>query len=69
MVHPYIDGQSQLYCGESSQAEYSMQVLWGIVCALFATVKTAAGLLAIRFFLGVAEAGFLPGIVYWRKSL
>ena len=46
-----------------------MQVLWGIVCALFATVKTAAGLLAIRFFLGVAEAGFLPGIVYWRKSL
>ncbi|KAI0740104.1 MFS general substrate transporter [Earliella scabrosa] len=43
----------------------TLTVLWGIVCALFATVKTAAGLLAIRFFLGVAEAGFLPGIVYW----
>ena len=43
------------------------QVTWGLVCALFATVKSAAGLLAIRFFLGLAEAGFLPGIVYWRQ--
>ncbi|KAI1786113.1 MFS general substrate transporter [Ganoderma leucocontextum] len=43
----------------------TLTVLWGLVCALFATVKTARGLLAIRFFLGAAEAGFLPGIVYW----
>ncbi|KAI0331588.1 MFS general substrate transporter [Cubamyces sp. BRFM 1775] len=42
-----------------------LTVIWGLVCALFATVKSAAGLLAIRFFLGIAEAGFLPGIVYW----
>ena len=42
-------------------------MLWGLVCALFATVKTAGGLLAIRFFLGLTEAGFLPGIVYWRE--
>ncbi|PIL32516.1 MFS general substrate transporter [Ganoderma sinense ZZ0214-1] len=43
----------------------TLTVLWGLVCVLFATVKSAKGLLAIRFFLGVAEAGFLPGIVYW----
>nr|VWO94072.1 Uncharacterized protein [Ganoderma boninense] len=43
----------------------TLTVFWGLVCALFATVKSAKGLLAIRFFLGVAEAGFLPGIVYW----
>ncbi|KAI0631720.1 MFS general substrate transporter [Trametes polyzona] len=43
----------------------TLTVLWGMICALFATVKTASGLLAIRFFLGLAEAGFLPGILYW----
>nr|ANC28060.1 major facilitator superfamily [Polyporus umbellatus] len=43
----------------------ALTIIWGMVCALFATVKTAGGLLAIRFFLGIAEAGFLPGIVYW----
>ncbi|KAI0357153.1 MFS general substrate transporter [Trametes cingulata] len=43
----------------------ALTVLWGLICALFATVKTASGLLAIRFFLGLAEAGFLPGIIYW----
>ncbi|KAI0641721.1 MFS general substrate transporter [Trametes meyenii] len=42
-----------------------LTILWGVICALFATVKSATGLLAIRFFLGFAEAGFLPGIVYW----
>ncbi|RDX50688.1 MFS general substrate transporter [Lentinus brumalis] len=42
-----------------------LTVIWGLICALFATVKSAGGLLAIRFFLGLAEAGFLPGIVYW----
>ncbi|KAL7278036.1 LOW QUALITY PROTEIN: hypothetical protein ACG7TL_007998 [Trametes sanguinea] len=44
----------------------ALTILWGLICALFATVKSASGLLAIRFFLGFAEAGFLPGIVYWR---
>ncbi|KAI9059481.1 MFS general substrate transporter [Trametes sanguinea] len=45
----------------------ALTILWGLICALFATVKSASGLLAIRFFLGFAEAGFLPGIVYWMS--
>ncbi|OBZ73036.1 putative transporter C11D3.18C, partial [Grifola frondosa] len=45
----------------------TLTVLWGLTCALFAVVQNAAGLIAIRFFLGVAEAGFLPGIVYWMS--
>ena len=44
-----------------------MQLIWGLVCALFACVNTASGLITIRFFLGLAEAGFLPGIIYWSK--
>ena len=36
-----------------------------MVCALLSLVENARGLIMIRFFLGIAEAGFLPGIVYW----
>ncbi|EJD41002.1 hypothetical protein AURDEDRAFT_169980 [Auricularia subglabra TFB-10046 SS5] len=39
----------------------SLKVVWGIVCALFAVIHSPSALLAIRFFLGLAEAGFLPG--------
>ncbi|KAI0258850.1 MFS general substrate transporter [Gloeopeniophorella convolvens] len=42
-----------------------MTIIWGIVCSLFSLVHDSAGLTTIRFFLGAAEAGFLPGIVYW----
>ncbi|KAL7274654.1 hypothetical protein RUND412_002436 [Rhizina undulata] len=42
-----------------------LTIIWGIICALVAIVHTSSGLLAVRFFLGVAEAGFLPGIIYW----
>ncbi|KAI0317176.1 MFS general substrate transporter [Amylostereum chailletii] len=43
----------------------SLTVLWGVVCALFSVVQSPSGLIAIRFFLGLAEAGFLPGLIYW----
>ncbi|KAA1475426.1 MFS general substrate transporter [Dentipellis sp. KUC8613] len=43
----------------------ALTVIWGIICALFSVVNSSSGLIAIRFFLGFAEAGFLPGIVYW----
>lgn len=33
---------------------------WGIVMTLMGIVKTYEGLLATRFFLGLAEAGFFP---------
>lgn len=42
---------------------------WGIVASLMAFVPNATWLYIARFFLGVAEAGFFPGIIlyltYW----
>jgi sugar phosphate permease len=44
-------------------------VSWGIVAMLTGTVHSVPQLYAVRFLLGVAEAGFFPGIVlyltYW----
>jgi len=42
---------------------------WGLVAALMAFVWNAASFYSLRFLLGVAEAGFLPGlavyVTYW----
>lgn len=38
-------------------------VSWGIVTICTAAVSTYGGLLAVRFMLGLAEAGFFPGYV------
>jgi len=42
---------------------------WGVVSALMSTVRGPASFLTMRFLLGVAEAGFFPGIImyftYW----
>jgi D-galactonate transporter len=47
-------------------------VVWGIVSALTAFVTTPFQFYAVRFLLGVAEAGFFPGMVlyltYWFPS-
>ncbi|GAA1619804.1 MULTISPECIES: MFS transporter [Brevibacterium] len=44
-------------------------ISWGLVAALMAFVPNAFWLYALRFLLGVAEAGFFPGIIlyltYW----
>jgi MFS family permease len=37
---------------------------WGTVMTLSGVVQNFAGLVATRFFLGLAEAGFFPGAVY-----
>ena len=36
-------------------------ILWGICMTLMGLVTSYAGLLACRFFLGLAEAGLFPG--------
>jgi hypothetical protein len=45
------------------------QVAWGSLCIVMMFVKTGSELLAVRFFLGCAEAGFVPGVflylTYW----
>src|SRR5262249_39254056 len=38
-------------------------VSWGIVAAVSAFVQSATQLYVLRFLLGVAEAGFFPGII------
>ncbi|KAL7274768.1 hypothetical protein RUND412_002322 [Rhizina undulata] len=43
----------------------SIMVAWGTVMTLMGIVKSYHGLLAARFFLGVAEAGLFPGVAYY----
>lgn len=49
-----------------------IMVLWGVVTVATAFVTTANQLIVARFFLGVAEAGFFPGVIlyltYWFPS-
>jgi MFS transporter, ACS family, tartrate transporter len=46
-----------------------IMVTWGIISALMATVSGETSFYILRFLLGVAEAGFFPGIIlyltYW----
>ena len=46
-----------------------IMITWGILAGLTATVTGATSFGVVRFFLGVAEAGFFPGLVlyftYW----
>ncbi|KXS11702.1 MFS general substrate transporter [Gonapodya prolifera JEL478] len=42
-----------------------IMVTWGIVVMCMAACKNAAGLLAARFFLGLCEAGLIPGVFYY----
>jgi MFS transporter, ACS family, tartrate transporter len=49
-----------------------IMISWGIVSALMALVSGAFSFYAVRFLLGVAEAGFFPGIIlyltYWYPA-
>jgi D-galactonate transporter len=49
-----------------------IMVSWGIISALMATVSGEWSFYIIRFLLGVAEAGFFPGIIlyltYWYPA-
>ena len=49
-----------------------IMITWGILAGVTALVSGSTSFAAVRFFLGVAEAGFFPGIVlyftYWFPS-
>src|SRR3954453_17789849 len=49
-----------------------IMITWGVISACTMLVQSAASFYAVRFLLGVAEAGFFPGIVlylsYWFSS-
>ncbi|AMG99866.1 MFS transporter [Serratia liquefaciens] len=42
-----------------------IMITWGVVAAGMSLVQTANQLYAMRFLLGIAEAGFTPGIIYY----
>jgi MFS transporter, ACS family, tartrate transporter len=45
-----------------------IMITWGIISCLTAFVWDAHSLYAARFLLGVAEAGFVPGVMYYLAS-
>jgi len=49
-----------------------IMITWGIVSALFMFIRSPMSFYVLRFVLGVAEAGFFPGIIlyltYWFPS-
>jgi D-galactonate transporter len=49
-----------------------IMITWGLVSAAFMFIRTPWSFYALRFVLGVAEAGFFPGIIlyltYWFPS-
>src|SRR5450631_2089858 len=42
-----------------------IMVTWGLISAATAFVHSPLGFYAIRFALGIAEAGFFPGVIYY----
>jgi sugar phosphate permease len=42
-----------------------IMITWGIVAAAFAWATTETSFLVLRVLLGIAEAGFFPGIIYF----
>jgi MFS transporter, ACS family, tartrate transporter len=42
-----------------------IMITWGLVSALMAAATGPISFLALRFALGVAEAGFFPGMIYY----
>ncbi|KAI8093206.1 major facilitator superfamily domain-containing protein [Halteromyces radiatus] len=42
-----------------------LMFVWGAIATLHATVSSFGQLMAMRFFLGLFEAGFFPGVIYF----
>jgi len=45
----------------------TLTLVWGIVSTLMGVTQNFSGFLAVRFFLGVAESGFFPGVVFYMS--
>src|SRR6266545_5551933 len=42
-----------------------IMITWGLISAGLMLVRTPAAFYLLRFLLGVAEAGFFPGVIYY----
>jgi len=47
------------------RAVFCIMLVWGFLSASTALVTSPAGFYAVRFLLGVAEAGFFPGMLFY----
>ncbi len=45
-----------------------IMVTWGLISAATMLVQTAWQFYAVRFALGLAEAGFMPGVIYYLSA-
>jgi len=45
-----------------------LMVVWGVISASMSMVTTARSFYVLRFALGIAEAGFFPGIILYLRS-
>ncbi|HTK99708.1 MAG TPA: MFS transporter [Pseudomonadales bacterium] len=45
-----------------------IMVTWGVLAVAMMFVRSATSFYVLRFLLGVAEAGFLPGIIYYLSN-
>ena len=45
-----------------------IMITWGLISSAVAMVRTPAEFYALRFLLGVAEAGFFPGVIYYLSQ-
>ncbi|ORY19442.1 MFS nicotinic acid transporter-like protein Tna1 [Clohesyomyces aquaticus] len=43
----------------------TLTLVWGIVATLMGVTQNLSGFFAVRFFLGVAESGLFPGVVFY----
>jgi MFS family permease len=43
----------------------TLTLVWGVVATLLGIVQNYSGFLSSRFFLGVAESGLFPGVVFY----
>ncbi|KKY21065.1 putative mfs transporter [Diplodia seriata] len=46
----------------------TLTLVWGIVATLMGITQNLSGFFAVRFFLGVAESGLFPGVVYYLSN-
>jgi MFS transporter, ACS family, tartrate transporter len=45
-----------------------LMIVWGIISSSMLLVRTPFGFYTMRFLLGVAEAGFFPGVIFYMRG-
>ncbi|KAF8840161.1 MFS nicotinic acid transporter Tna1 [Paxillus ammoniavirescens] len=65
VIRPSRDHGECMLSFTRAQSSLQCQVIWGLVMMFMGFVKTYPQLVGVRVCLGVAEAGFFPGVAYY----